>query len=182
MVRRFSDEGLRNVHVVQGGLEDLPVASGTVDLAVLSGVFSRLGETEAGGRHRERQVKLLREVRKTLKPSGLVYLGVENRWSLRSAGRRRATLCSTRGYRKLLKVAGYADVRIWCALPSHDDPHFIVHCTQVAFDHFLRAFVPPPANVVTRLLWNTLNALRVLKYTTNSYCILAKREPGVIDA
>jgi len=177
MQRRLAEDGLPNVHVIQSSLGDLPLRQESVDLAILNGV---LGWASGGafGR-RARWIHLLESIRSVIRPGGLVYLGVENRWGLGAGGvRRRAAFASLSGYRKLLAAAGYSDVRVWCALPSHEDPRFLVVCEQRAFDHFLRALTLPPRAVPRRLVWSVLNSLGLLKQMTRSYCIVGRRGIG----
>lgn len=174
MRRRFAEEGLGNVHVVQGDPLELPVQRESADLVVLNGV---LGWACCGGPLRRVRHRLLETVRTVIKPGGLVYLGAGNRWALHAGGlRRRASLASARGYRRLLEATGYTDVRIWCALPSHDEPRFLVAYEQPIFDHFLRSLAAPPRTPARRLVWRVFNSLGLLKGMTGSYCLVARRD------
>ena len=174
MRRRFAEEGLGNVHVIQADPLDLPVRRESADLVVLNGV---LGWACSDGRRRQVRHRLLETVRTVIKPGGLVYLAGGNRWALHAGGvGRRAALASARGYRMLLEAAGYTDVRIWCALPSHDEPRFLVAYEPGIFDHFTRALAAPPRTPARRLAWRVLNSLGLLKQMTGSYCLVARRD------
>jgi SAM-dependent methyltransferase len=179
MQRRLAEDGLANVHVIQSSLVDLPLRQESVDLAVLNGVLGWASGDAFGRRARWIHLRILEGIRSVIRPGGLVYLGVENRWGLGAGGvRRRAAFASLSGYRKLLAAAGYFDVRVWCALPSHEDPRFLVVCEQRAFDHFLRALTLPPRAVSRRFVWSVLNSLGLLKQMTRSYCIVGRRGIG----
>lgn len=177
---RFAEERLANVDVIQGSLVDLPMRRESVDLAVLNGVLGWTACGAFGRRARATRRRILESVRAVTRPGGLVYLGVGNRWSLGGGGvRQRVVWASLRGYRRLLEAAGYSDVRIWCALPSHDDPQFLVAYEQRAFDHFLCVLAAARPRTATRqLAWNVLNSLGLLKQMTRSYCIVGRRGPG----
>jgi SAM-dependent methyltransferase len=178
MHRRFAEERLANVDVIQGSLVDLPLRRESVDLAVLNGVLGWAACGALGRRARATRRRILESVRAVTRPGGLVYLGVGNRWSLRGGGvRQRVVWTSLRGYRRLLEAAGYSDIRIWCALPSHDDPQFLVAYEQRAFDHFLGALAARPRTATRKLAWRVLNSLGLLKRMTRSYCIVGRRGP-----
>ena len=179
MQRRFAEERLANVDVIQGSPVDLPLGCESVDLAVLNGVLGWVACGAFGRRARATRRRVLEGVRTVTKPGGFVYLGVRNRWTLGGGGvRQRAVWASLRGYRRLLGAAGYCDVRIWCALPSHDDPQFLVAYEQRAFAHLLRVLAARPQTAARKLAWNLLNSLGLLKQVTRSYCIVGRRGPG----
>ena len=185
MQRRFAEERLANVDVIQGSLVDLPLRRESVDLAVLNGVlgWAEFGESASFGESKRRawaaRRRMLESVRTVTKPGGLVYLGVGNRWSLGDrGGTQRGVWASLRAYRSLLEAAGYSEIRIWCALPSHDDPQFLVAYEKRAFDHFLRVLAAGPRTAARRMASSALNALGLLKQMTRSYCIVGRRAPG----
>ncbi len=179
MHRRFAEERLANVDVIQGSLVDLPLRRESVDLAVLNGVLGWAACGAFGRRARATRRRMLESVRTVTRPGGVVYLGVGNRWTFGGGSvRQRAVWASLRSYRRLLEAAGYSDVRIWCALPSHDDPQFLVAYEQRAFDHFLGVLAARPRSAARQLAWNLLNSLGLLKQMTRSYCIVGRRGPG----
>jgi SAM-dependent methyltransferase len=164
--------------VIQGSLVDLPLRPESVDLAVLNGVLGWARFGESGWRARASRRRMLESARAVTKPGGLVYLGVGNRWTLGGGVRQRGAWASLREYRRLLEASGYSEIRIWCALPSHDDPQFIVAYEQRAFDHFLRVLAARPRTAAKRLASNALNSLGLLKQMTRSFCIVGRRGPG----
>ena len=179
MHRRLAEERLANVDVIQGSLVDLPLRRESVDLAVLNGVLGWAACGAFGRRARATRRRILESVRAVTRPGGLVYLGVGNRWTFGGAGvRQRAAWASLRGYRRLLEATGYSEIRIWCALPSHDDPQFLVAYEQRAFDHFLDVLAARPRTAARQLAWNVLNSLGLLRQMTRSYCIVGRRGPG----
>jgi len=70
------------VPVVASALE-LPLASGQFDLVTFNGVLEWLGASDATINAKQCQMKALEEAFRVLKPGGLIYIGIENRFSLR---------------------------------------------------------------------------------------------------
>jgi SAM-dependent methyltransferase len=78
---RAGQEGRDNVVVLHtGGGRTLPFPDEAYDLIVLNGVLEWLPDS-APGHPRDVQVAYLREVSRVLRPGGLVYVGIENRFS-----------------------------------------------------------------------------------------------------
>lgn len=71
--RQLEEAGVQNAILVCACAEHLPFADGTFDIVVANDVLE----------HSQRQAELLREVRRALRPSGLLLLTTQNRWSLR---------------------------------------------------------------------------------------------------
>ncbi len=98
---RAQQMGFSNIHTVASGLEKLPFADDFFDLVVLSGVlewvaleeevvlerhwkkFGRGLRAEKALRYSEDpktiQLRVLREIRRVIKPGGCIYLAIENR-------------------------------------------------------------------------------------------------------
>lgn len=133
----------------------LPLPDGSVELAILNGVLEYVGSAAQDAAPRELQLRGLREVRRVLKPGGAVYVGIENRLSylyflgtrdhsglrytsllprplaslatwLRRRMPYRTYTYSYRGYRRLLREAGFAPPQVYIAVPNYRDPRFIV--------------------------------------------------------
>jgi len=74
-----AQENRDNVHVVRGGSLNLPFPSAYFDLVTANGVLEWAG-TEDPSRHpRQVQLAFLREIKRVLKPTGCLYIGIENR-------------------------------------------------------------------------------------------------------
>ena len=78
------DQKLRNVFFEHGMATMLPVEDQSVDLALLNGVFEWVGLNDKGEDPQARQVQVLHEVLRVLKPKGILYLAIENRWHPRT--------------------------------------------------------------------------------------------------
>jgi SAM-dependent methyltransferase len=77
---RAAQENLENVVVLQTGADRfLPFPDASYDLIALNGVLEWLPDSNAGYPS-EVQIEYLKEVRRVLKPDGLVYVGIENRF------------------------------------------------------------------------------------------------------
>jgi len=76
---RLDQEGLKNVDLVQTTLDRLPFFEKTFDLIVLNGVLEWVGVWRREGTPREAQIETLTALRRLLKPTGIVLIGIENR-------------------------------------------------------------------------------------------------------
>jgi len=80
MSRRFEQEAIENVHIVRTSLWDLPFAPGAFDLIVMNGVLEWVALGRTGDPKRSQQAAL-RAVAKLLRPGGVLYVGIENRFA-----------------------------------------------------------------------------------------------------
>ncbi|BFU93640.1 MAG: putative Type 11 methyltransferase [Nitrospira sp.] len=72
-----------NVTPVLGSAIKLPLPDNSVDIVAFNGVLEWLGGIDTARNPIELQQQALREARRVLKPGGHVYIGIENRFSLR---------------------------------------------------------------------------------------------------
>ncbi len=158
--------GARNLRLVRGNLFPLPFPDQSFDLVVSNGVLEWVGLVNLDRPVTELQSAFLREIYRVLKPNGILYIGVENRFGFGNfAGsrdhsglpytallpRRLASLAvrwfrrpdpdeitvyrtaarwrdyrtytySLRGYRQLLRRAGFAATSFAWAWPSYNLP------------------------------------------------------------
>lgn len=158
--------GATHVQFINGNGRVLPLRSGVFDLAVLNGVleWAALGSTENTA---VVQALLLSEVRRVLKADGLVAVAIENRFALETwnltpdthtgllllplfphwlgraihrlrVGRRLSVqLYSRRGYRHLLRSAGFSAIRILDVAPSYNDYDVVIDPTDGPSYRFL---------------------------------------------
>lgn len=75
-------DGVDNICLIRSSLLKVPLPDNSVDLVVLNGVLEWVGLSMPHLDPRKVQLLLLREVRRILKPSGKVYIGIENRLGL----------------------------------------------------------------------------------------------------
>lgn len=162
----FRRRGVTGARAVVGTPLELPVRARSMDVVALGDTLGRVG--------RDAQVRLLRTVHDALKPGGWVVLGVDNRHAMRLEAWRDPSLRSARGYRRLLETAGYRDVRVWCAIPDHAEPRYLVPCRQRAFSHFVRRLDTAPRGPLRAAVRETLHRLGLLRYVVDSYCIAAR--------
>lgn len=168
---RAVQSGLDNVRVAQiDPLDDaaLPFPDDTFDVAVLNGVLEYVGAASSGSPPEQVQKRCLQEIRRIVKPGGLLYLGIENRYGLlyflgtrdhstlrftsllpraianlvmRLRLRRpyRTYTYSESGYRNLLKSAGFDEPSMYLAYPTYREPHFILPSdNEKALTYFVR--------------------------------------------
>ena len=146
---RFAQEGCSGISLIRAGADDLPFQQSTFDLIVLCGVLEWLPFARMQDNPRKAQLYYLGLLKKLLKPGGVIYVGIENRFTYdlmigapdphidlkgvavmprwmadivckrRLGDRYRPYLYSKRGYEKLLAEAGFQACRVLSALPSY---------------------------------------------------------------
>jgi SAM-dependent methyltransferase len=114
---RLEQAGLKNVDLIQTTLAALPFSTDTFDLIVLNGVLEWVHEWRSSGTSREAQIAVLSDLRRLLKPRGVLVIGSENRLGYTSFLRRRGhprvesmnRMCSwiDTQYRRLAKPGFY---------------------------------------------------------------------------
>lgn len=134
----------------------LPLADGWADLVVMNGVLEWVGPAApAHTSPRDAQLAVLREVGRSLAPTGQFYLAIESRWSLaalagaqdhpgtrwtsvlprplaslvtRRAGQGpyRTWTYGYRGLRRLLREGGFGEAGFWTGIPDYRFPDLLV--------------------------------------------------------
>ena len=75
--------GIDNVTLVQGGdTKYLPYPTGSFDVVILNGVLE-WAASNTPGEPQSVQQAFLQDIARVLKPSGVLYVGIENRWNYR---------------------------------------------------------------------------------------------------
>jgi len=152
-------------------LDALPFFDKTFDLIVLNGILEWVGEWRRTGTPREVQLDVLRKLRALLKPTGALFVGIENRIGLDSflgridhPGTRFTSLMprwlastyirlsrpdfyrtligankgyrtytySPKGYRKLLREAGFPEINLWWPPSGYNLPHVMYNSSNYA--------------------------------------------------
>ncbi|MSU74060.1 class I SAM-dependent methyltransferase [Candidatus Kaiserbacteria bacterium] len=152
--KRAHEEGLDNIAVYVGDLFDLPFPKESFDLIVMNGLLEWVGMTDRYSNPREAQLESLRICRTLLKPGGYIYIGIENRFALsylrgrdhsglrytsymprfladwytrfRKGERYRTYTYGARGYRKLLREAGFGEAEMYLVYPGYNAPRITV--------------------------------------------------------
>lgn len=145
-----TDAGISNVSYQYADATRLPVEDESRDLIVLNGVLEWVGMNQNGEHPRARQLQTLKEVRRALRPRGLLYLAIENRWhprtilkdphsllpmvnglprvlanrlSMGMTGRPFQTyIYGWRSLRRLLSQAGFAGTDLFVPFPGYQYP------------------------------------------------------------
>jgi SAM-dependent methyltransferase/uncharacterized protein YbaR (Trm112 family) len=100
---RLDQEGLNNVQLVQSSFLNLPFREQMFDLIVVNGAIERVAEWTDQGSPRDVQIRFLEALRSKLKPTGVLVIGVENRFAY--AGPRGAIGHSGAAYTSLMPRA-----------------------------------------------------------------------------
>jgi SAM-dependent methyltransferase len=205
MQQRFAQERLSNIRIVRSSIWSLPVAEESVDLVAMNGVLEWVAEGREGDPG-ELQKGALRQAARLLRPGGYLYLGIENRivpgyfvgypdphcglpyvtvlprpaaqWLARRKGAAgyRNYLYSSRGYRNLLRNAGFSDATLYAAIPSYNDPRFLIPLQGREFRHYARSFASSPnAGLLRRTIKEILLRTNLLPHLTYSFAILARK-------
>lgn len=153
---RSRQDGRSNVTPVLGSAINLPFPTSSIDIVAFNGVLEWLGGIDKKRNPIELQRQALREAWRVLKPGGYVYIGIENRYSLRyvlgdqddhsflrftslmprsvanlycrlrTGGPYFTYTHSLAEYHKLLGEAKFADVRSYFPWPDYRNPTSIV--------------------------------------------------------
>ena len=200
--------GLDNIQLIHGGDSlVLPFADCQFDIVLLNGVLEWLPESFPGD-PQVIQSRFLKEVRRVLKPEGLVYIGIENRlaysylreredhtnlyWSsliprfmanVYSQWKRgkpyRTYTYTYGGYRRLLKGSGFRAIHGYSPLPDYRYPQRIVDLDNA---QRLQADGPERSGLRIRLKTNRV----FLRRFAHSFSLVASPgrqvATGVLDA
>lgn len=201
---RSQELGLSRISFAHGGdVLPLPFAEQSFDAVVLNGVLEWVPVTGQGN-PRQCQLALLRELRRILKPTGQIYIGIENRiglkyflgridehsrlkfttlmprwlanqWSRFRNQQAYRTYTYTRlGYRKLLREAGFDYADFYCPYPDYREFDRIVPAEPKCVRQLFK-----PRAAWKRLIFRLPGAAQVLISTVPSYAIVASiAKPG----
>ena len=156
---RAEQEGIRNLSLLHTDPLDyafIPIEDESIDAAILNGVLEWVGAAKASSSPARCQLEALREVRRVLKPRGVLYIGIENRVGYQlllgrpdsHSGLRFATILprclaslysrvargtdyrtytySIPGYKRLLGDAGFDRVNFHWPVFTYQDPDYVV--------------------------------------------------------
>ncbi len=165
---RLEHDGLTHVTLARIdplGTGRLPFRDSQFGAVVLNGVLEWVGHSRADVPVRRLQERTLREVRRCLRPSGLLYLGIENRFGIEAwrgakdhNGLRFTSLLprplaslvsrwrlhqdyrtytySLSGYRRLLERVGFTRASLFLPKPSYRNPEYILTVEREALRYY----------------------------------------------
>ena len=154
MENRLKLHKINNTRLLHESAVDLPFEKSTFDLIILNGVLEYTAKGQRG-EPRETHIKVLRQIKRLLRPGGLFYLGIENRYYLKFLlGHRdhyemrfsnvlprklskfisknilknevRNHIYSYNEYVELLGDAGFKDPVFFTGLPNYKTPEYLV--------------------------------------------------------
>lgn len=194
-------EGFDNVTAFcAGDTPHVPLADGAVDAVILNGVLEWIPGFRPG-RPRAVQIEFLRELRRVLKPSGYLFIGIENRIGYEyfrgrredHTGLRYASLLprpladlysrivrgkpfrtytySRHGYRSLLRSAGLPATEFFGLIPDYRNIEKAFRASSPAMIHALLQGKRGAMRVRNALAW------RLAPATPGSFGILAASQP-----
>lgn len=199
---RFKQEGQSGITIVKTDLDCLPFPPQYFDLILLNGVLEWLPFSRPQENPRRAQLFYLRLLRKSLRPGGILYIGIENRMCYdlflgapdphigipyvavlprimadllcrwKVGDRYRPYLYTHRGYRKLLAAAGYRDIEVFAALPSYAEPREIVSLSK--HSRFVESYVWQTQNLLSRRVRSLALRFDILKYFAYAFAIFAR--------
>jgi SAM-dependent methyltransferase len=208
MQQRFAQEGLSTVTVVRSSVWVLPFEPESFDLVVMNGVLEWVAEGMEGDPQELQEAalrnalallkpggKLYLGIQNRIYPgyfigypdphSGIPFVTVLPRtlahWYARKKGCKsgyRNYLYSSRGYRTLLRKVGYADSDIYVALPSYNDPRFLIPLDGNEFSYYALNFTLGRPGRIVKALHDLLVKLNIWKYFEYSFVILARKQTG----
>jgi SAM-dependent methyltransferase len=205
MQYRFAQEGLSNVRPVRSSLWVLPFAKESFDLVAMNGVLEWVPIGQDGDPRMLQQraltnaFNMLRPggyfylgIENRICPEyligypdphcGLPYVTVLPRrlahWYARRKGSEegyRNYLYSSRGYRNLLKQAGFTDVQCFAAIPSYNSPRFLIPLEGGAFSHYAQSFTAQPSGIWRKVAREILVRLDLMKHCQYSFVLVARK-------
>ena len=199
---RFAQEGCRNITLIRTDIDLLPFPERSLDLIVLNGVLEWLPYNKKHLNPRNAQLHYLQALRRLLKPGGALYVGIENRMSynflagapdphiwikfvpvlprilsdvvckFKLDDRYRPYTYSHRGYRKLLRQAGFRDVQIYGVFPSYHNPREIINISNESRQFISNTWLTQ--NHLSALAKRMMVQLDLLKYFSHNYIVFAR--------
>lgn len=153
--RRKELEKVSNFITFVGDVLSPPLPPGSFNLIILNGVLEWVGESELTKDNGKVQLQALKNCHDLLSPSGHLYVGIENRFSLiyllggrdhsglrfvsflprflanlyskLARGKKyRNYLYGKDGYEKLLKESGFKNIKFLLPLPGYNFPKYII--------------------------------------------------------
>ncbi|MCK4352502.1 class I SAM-dependent methyltransferase [candidate division WOR-3 bacterium] len=202
---RKEQERITNVQPVKIDPLDygkLPFPDSYFDLSILIGVLEWVGTQKMNKSPRELQKSALKEIRRVLKPDGVLYIGIENRYAIsyffgnpdhsglpfasvlpkrlanfysRIVKKEpyRTYIYSYKGYKQLLSEAGYSDVEIYLLAPSYQFPLYIVPLNKRPFYYYTN-YIQHQTNLFKLLVKKAFFALGAENAFCHDFGIIAK--------
>lgn len=152
---RKKEEKQDNVHVAVANALDFPFKDNVFDLVVANGLFEWIGVTDKFKSVRDAQKNFLKDSLRVLKNDGYLYIGIENRFAvsylfggkdhnglnftslmprvianlytkIRTGKEYRTYTYSKSGYEKILKEAGFKNIKFYLVFPGYNFPKYII--------------------------------------------------------
>jgi len=155
---RIENRGIENISAFQydpNAFLRLPFTDSSINVVILNGVLEWMGSAEIDHSPHRIQLEALKEIRRVLKSNGVLYIGIENRYSTSTLGGQRihgelpfvglfprfisntitklisgqphrTYIYSLFGYRKLLHRAGFKKIDFYLPYPSYHHPNYFI--------------------------------------------------------
>jgi len=205
MRRRFGQDRIDNVRIVRASFPGVPFARQSFDLVVFNGVLEWLPSGQRAENPAAVQLSALRRAFELLRPGGWVYIGIENRWCYEyflgapdphvkvrwvtiaprsianwlmrhtKVGRYENYLYGSRGYRRLLRRAGFSDAQVFIAVDSYNQPEFIVPVDGAPSRYFFRTTDRTSERPHRRILRWTADRLGILGHLQYAFILIASK-------
>ena len=183
---------------------NLPFQDSQFDLAIMNGVLEWVGAARTDKQPQACQKAVLNEIRRVLKPNGTIYIGIENRFSLRNflgksshskvpfadilprqfanlwckmMGKEdgyRTYIYSSLEYKKLLYQSGFENFQLLLPVPSYQNPCMIIPTQD---KNVLRYYVNNSGNSARRarsIKQLARSVPQIVKFFAADYSITAK--------
>jgi len=201
MKNRFRQEKIENVTIIRGDSEKIPFPDNYFDHIVMNGVLEWVPYTYKHLNPRNAQLFVLRKLNRLLKPGGSVSIGIENRLGYQyflgypdcHIGVKYVTimprfiadfickksindiyrpyLYSWRGIRKLLSEADYKSIKVYCSLPSYNEPEYTIEVDSKSDKYY--EYIWQTKNRKAVVIKKALSRLGILKYFCYAFRVVA---------
>jgi SAM-dependent methyltransferase len=200
-------KGVTNATVFVGDIVNPALPRESFDLVYMNGIVEWVGEADLSKDNRDVQIDVLKNCRALLKKNGWLYVGIENRFSLiyllggkdhsdlrfiSFLPRPLANLYSKiargklyrnyiygkRGYEKLLREAGFANIKFLLPLPGYNSPKYIIpYDNLAALEYAIKNLMSSNTwqKKLVKVFAGSKSFLKIYRYLFWSFDIIAQK-------
>lgn len=202
MKLRFIQEKRDNIKIIRGNGLLLPFKNNVFDLIIVDGVLEWIPNCEPERNPKETQIKFLRRCLEKLKVGGQIIIGIENRFHFKYLlgdtphgdysfttvlPRPLANLISrikcnkpylnyiysAIGYKRILKKAGFKNIKIFVIMPSYHNPMIIL---PIENNHMINTVIRSsdslPQNKIKKIIYIFLLRIGIFRYLMHSFYLV----------
>lgn len=205
MKLRFNQDKKENINLVRANINNLPFKDKSFNLILLNGILKSLTNLLPEKNPKKVQINFLKQCHLKLNVGGQIIIGIENRIHFNyfigrspykdiscttvlprflanviskiTTGKTYTTyIYSYWGYKKILKKAGFKNIRIYIVIPNYHNPMLILSMTNNSIIYnVLTSQDSLPGNKLKEILYKILLKTGILKYFMHSFYIMGEK-------